>query len=105
MARTINQPGTNLEDSDSAKTGARPNHLSGPVDGWLPLCTHVSFGHSRTEERHEQESNNPAPSGSLLVAFWTSLPHRQHNVPVVIVGLGRSRPQDHLPDRLRGTQR
>jgi len=28
MARTITQLGTNLEDPDFAKTGARPNHLS-----------------------------------------------------------------------------
>ncbi len=69
----ISEPGTSLEDSDSARRGRDRITCPHPVYGWRPLCTRVRFGHSRGEERHEHESNHPAPSGSLLVAPWTSL--------------------------------
>src|SRR5215831_13400116 len=85
--------------------GAPESNLSLPGTRWRSLCTGVSFDHSRGEERHEHESTHPAPSGSLLAAPWTAHPARQHDVPIPIVGVGRPRPQDHLPDRLPGTQR
>src|SRR5262245_18393445 len=86
--RTSSQLGPTWKTQIPVEEGAIESNLPARYTGGGFHAFVCVSGHSRREELHEQESNQPAPSGSLPVALWTALPARQHDVRAPIVGLG-----------------